>query len=65
MTKTLHEDQPPYYSVQDTVLIRHLIIGLIEFDNNAKDEWYQQPAPYVVVGTHSILISRTTPVTQW
>jgi hypothetical protein len=52
-TKSLHQDQPPYYCVQDTVLIQHLIIGLIEFGNNdVKDEWYQQPAPYVVVGTH-------------
>jgi hypothetical protein len=34
MTKTLHQDQPPHYSVQDTMLIRHLIIGLIEFGNN-------------------------------
>jgi hypothetical protein len=53
MTKTTHQDQPPYYSVQDTVPIQHLISGLIEFGNNdIKDEWNKQPAPYVVVGTH-------------
>jgi hypothetical protein len=49
MTKTIHQDQSPYYSIQDTVLIhQHLITGLIEFgDNDIKDGWYQQPAPYV------------------
>jgi hypothetical protein len=53
MTKTTHQDQPPHYSVQDTVPIQHLISGLIEFGNNdIKDEWYQHPAPYVVVGTN-------------
>jgi hypothetical protein len=54
MTKTTQQDQPPYYSIQDTVPIQHLITGLIEFGSNdiIKDEWYQQTAPYVVVGTH-------------
>jgi hypothetical protein len=53
MTKTTHQDQPPYYSIQDTVPIQHFITGLIEFgSNDIKDEWYQQTAPYVVVGTH-------------
>ena len=53
MTKTTHQDQPPYYSVQDTAPIQHLISGLIEYGNNdIKDEWYQQPAPYVAKGTH-------------
>jgi hypothetical protein len=50
MTKTMYQDLPPYYSIQDSMLIQHLIAG---FGNNAiKDEWYQQPAPYIVVGTH-------------
>jgi hypothetical protein len=33
--------------------MQHLISGLIEYGNNdIKDEWNKQPAPYVVVGTH-------------
>jgi hypothetical protein len=64
MTKTIHQDQPPYYSIQDTDPIQHLITGLIEFgSNDIKDEWYQQTAPYVVVGTHAIspwMTSQTT-----
>jgi hypothetical protein len=39
MTKTMHQARPPYYSVQDTVPIQHLITGLIEFGhNNIKEE---------------------------
>jgi hypothetical protein len=49
ITKTMHQD----HSIQDSVLIQHLIAELIEFGNNTiNDEWYQQPAPYIVVGTH-------------
>ena len=53
MTKTTHQDQPPYYAIQDTVPIQHLIAGLMAFgDNDITEEWHQQSAPYVVVGTH-------------
>jgi hypothetical protein len=57
MTKTIHQDQPPYYySIQGSVLIQHLIAGLIEFGNNAiKDEWNQQSAPYIVASRYAHL----------
>jgi hypothetical protein len=52
----MHQQDQQLHSIQDSVLIQHLIAGLIEFGNNViKDEWYQQqePAPYItMVGTH-------------
>jgi hypothetical protein len=51
MTKTMHQDPPPYYSTQDSTLIRHTIAGLLSSaSDDLRNEWNEQANPHIVVG---------------
>jgi hypothetical protein len=51
MTKTMHQDSPPYYSTQDSKLIRRTIAGLLSSaSDDLRNEWNGQANPHIVVG---------------
>jgi hypothetical protein len=48
MTKTMHQDPPPYYSTQDSKLIRHTIAGLLSSaSDDPRNEWNEQANPHI------------------